>query len=97
MKKIMIRRFLNHYTTKYLLTLCESVVRNVRLADGSLWSMPICLDVSEKTIEKANLKPGSRATLRDFRDDRNLAIITVDDIYKPDKCVPFPPSQMPLQ
>lgn len=60
---------------------------NVRLADGSLWSMPICLDVSEKTIEKAGLKPGSRATLRDFRDDRNLAIITVDDVYKPDKSV----------
>ncbi|KAK4697908.1 sulfate adenylyltransferase, partial [Lecanoromycetidae sp. Uapishka_2] len=55
------------------------------LEDGSLWSMPICLDVSEKTIEKAGLKPGSRATLRDFRDDRNLAIITVDDVYKPDK------------
>ncbi|KAL2054142.1 hypothetical protein ABVK25_005681 [Lepraria finkii] len=63
----------------------DSVVQNVRLADGSLWSMPICLDVSEKTIEKASLKPGSRATLRDFRDDHNLAIITVDDIYKPDK------------
>ena len=49
--------------------------------------MPICLDVSEKTIEKAGLKPGARATLRDFRDDRNLAIITVEDVYKPDKSV----------
>ena len=53
--------------------------------------MPICLDVSEKTVEKADLKPGARATLRDFRDDRNLAIITVDDVYKPDKCVPLSP------
>ena len=62
--------------------------------------MPICLDVSETTIDKAGLKPGSRATLRDFRDDRNLAIITVDDVYKPDKCVPtFLPKrfhQLPL-
>lgn len=49
--------------------------------------MPICLDVSEKTIEKASLKAGARVTLRDFRDDRNLAIITVDDVYKPDKSV----------
>ena len=49
--------------------------------------MPICLDITKETIENAGLKPGSRATLRDFRDDRNLAIITVDDIYKPDKSV----------
>ena len=55
------------------------------MADGKLFSIPICLDVSEATIEKAVLKPRARATLRDFRDDRNLAIITVEDIYKPDK------------
>ncbi|CAF9933199.1 Sulfate adenylyltransferase [Imshaugia aleurites] len=63
----------------------NSVVENVRIADGSLFSMPICLDVSEKTIEQHNLKAGQRVTLRDFRDDRNLAIITIDDVYKPDK------------
>lgn len=63
----------------------NSVVENVRIADGSLFSMPICLDVSEKTIEKSNVKAGARVTLTDFRDDRNLAIITIDDIYKPDK------------
>lgn len=57
------------------------------MADGSLFSMPICLDVSEKTIQKASLKAGKRITLRDFRDDRNLAIITIDDVYKPDKSV----------
>ena len=68
------------------------MVHDLRLADGSLWSMPICLDVSEKTIEKAGLKPGARATLRDFRDDRNLAIITVEDVYKPDKSVKADPS-----
>ena len=47
--------------------------------------MPICLDVSQETIEQCNIKPEARLTLRDFRDDRNLAIITVDDVYKPDK------------
>lgn len=62
-------------------------MENVRIADGSLFSMPICLDVSEKTIEQHNLKAGQRVTLRDFRDDRNLAIITIDDVYKPDKSV----------
>ncbi len=49
--------------------------------------MPICLDVSEKVVEKSGLKSGARATLRDFRDDRNLGIITIDDVYKPDKSV----------
>ena len=57
------------------------------MADGTLFSMPICLDVSEKTIEMASLRAGVRVTLRDFRDDRNLAIITIDDVYKPDKSV----------
>ena len=47
--------------------------------------MPICLDVSAHVIEALRLKAGGRVTLRDFRDDRNLAVITIDDIYKPDK------------
>lgn len=64
------------------------VVTNLRLKDGNLFSIPICLDVSEKYIQESGLKPGARATLRDFRDDQNLAIITIDDVYKPDKLVP---------
>lgn len=61
------------------------MVENLRLTDGNLFSMPICLDVSETILNQAGLKPGTRAALRDFRDDRNLAILTVDDIYKPNK------------
>ena len=61
------------------------MVEDLRLADGHLFSMPICLDISNKAIEESKIKPGSRLTLRDFRDDRNLAIITVDDVYKPNK------------
>jgi len=49
--------------------------------------MPITLDVSKKTIEELGIKPGARITLRDFRDDRHLAILTVDDVYRPDKYV----------
>ena len=55
------------------------------MVDGNLFSMPITLDVSKQRIEELGVKAGGRYTLRDFRDDRNLAIITVDDIYKPDK------------
>jgi sulfate adenylyltransferase len=47
--------------------------------------MPICLDVAKKQIEELGIRPGTRITLRDSRDDRNLAIITVDDVYQPDK------------
>ena len=61
------------------------VVENVRLVDGNLFSMPITLDVNQESIDTLGIKPGARITLRDFRDDRNLAIITVDDVYKPDK------------
>jgi len=63
----------------------NGVVTDLRLADGALFSMPICLDISKKEIDEKSIKPGARITLRDFRDDRNLAIITVDDVYKPDK------------
>jgi len=62
-------------------------VEKERLADGNLFSIPICLDVSQETIDEAGVKPGARIALRDFRDDRNLAIITIDDVYKPDKYV----------
>jgi len=60
-------------------------VGNNRLADGNLFSIPITLDLAQGHIEDLGIKPGARLTLRDFRDDRNLAIITVDDIYRPDK------------
>ena len=62
-----------------------SVVEKERLTDGNLFSMPICLDVSKESIEKIGIKAGGRITLRDFRDDRNLAILNIEDVYKPDK------------
>ncbi|KAI1358123.1 putative sulfate adenylyltransferase [Xylaria arbuscula] len=63
----------------------KGVVKENRLADGVLFSMPITLDLSQETIKEVGLKAGQRVTLRDLRDDRNLAILTIDDIYKPDK------------
>ncbi|KAF2397434.1 bifunctional sulfate adenylyltransferase subunit 1/adenylylsulfate kinase protein-like protein [Trichodelitschia bisporula] len=63
----------------------NGVVENLRLADGNLFSIPITLDLTQEAIDEAGIKPGARITLRDFRDDRNLAILTVDDVYKPNK------------
>jgi len=62
-----------------------SVVDTLRLADGTLFSMPITLDVSSERIAKLGLAPGSRVTLRDFRDESPLAILTITDIYSFDK------------
>ena len=71
------------------------VVSNCRLTDGNLFSIPICLDVSENSIQQLGIQPGTRYALQDFRDDRNLAILTVQDVYRPDKCVVRPLSPPP--
>ncbi|KAI0093255.1 ATP-sulfurylase [Irpex rosettiformis] len=62
----------------------KSVVDTLRLTDGTLWSIPINLDLSREDIENKSIKPGTRVTLRDPRDDEALAILTVEDIYRPD-------------
>ncbi|ROW13771.1 hypothetical protein VPNG_03525 [Cytospora leucostoma] len=63
----------------------DGVVKENRLANGILFSIPITLDLSKEKIDELDLKPGKKVTLRDFRDDRNLAILTIEDIYQPDK------------
>lgn len=65
----------------------NGVVKENRLADGVLFSMPITLDLSKSEISELGLQAGKRVALRDFRDDRNLAILTIEDIYKPDKAL----------
>jgi sulfate adenylyltransferase len=63
----------------------NSVVENCRLTDGNVFSIPITLDLSKSIIDELSIKQGARLALRDFRDDRHLAILTVEDVYKPDK------------
>ena len=38
--------------------------------------MPVTLDVSQEQIDSLSLKAGARVTLRDFRDEKALAILT---------------------
>jgi len=59
-----------------------SVVENMRLADGTLWPMPITLDVGQDFADK--LKTGQKIALRDL-EGVILAILDVSDIYTPDK------------
>lgn len=47
--------------------------------------MPITLDISRADVDRLAIAPGSRVSLVDPRDDQALAIITVEDIYIPDK------------
>ncbi|KAL5528538.1 MET3 [Sanghuangporus sanghuang] len=62
----------------------NSVVETLRLADGTLFPIPVTLDVSREDIERSAIAPGARLGLRDPRDDEALAILTVEDIYRPD-------------
>ncbi len=60
----------------------DSVVDNMRLADGTLWPMPITLDVSEKFAE--GLTEGQDIALRD-QEGVILATMTVTDNWTPNK------------
>lgn len=59
-----------------------SVVNNMRLSDGTLWSIPIVLGVSPQEAE--TLKGGEDAAL--FSDDEKLlGLIKVEEIYTADR------------
>ena len=60
----------------------DGVVENMRLADGSLWPMPINLDVSEEFA--ASLEIGQDIALRD-QEGVILATMTVTDRWEPNK------------
>ena len=61
----------------------EGVCANMRLADGTLWPMPITLDVTEDFAKK--LTPGSsKIALRD-PEGVMLAVINVGDVWQPDR------------
>jgi sulfate adenylyltransferase len=59
-----------------------SVLKEMRLADGTLWPMPITLDVSEDFAAK--VEPGQDIALRDA-EGVILAILSVTDRWTPDK------------
>ncbi len=60
----------------------KGVVADMRLADGTLWPMPVTLDVSEDFA--ASIEPGQDIALRD-QEGVILAIMSVSDRWTPDK------------
>ncbi|KIJ67962.1 hypothetical protein HYDPIDRAFT_83883 [Hydnomerulius pinastri MD-312] len=63
----------------------NSVVDTLRLSDGTLFPMPITLDVSSDDVARLGIAPGARLALRDPRDDEALAILSVEDVYTYDR------------
>lgn len=60
----------------------DRVVAEMRLSDGTLWPMPITLDVDEQTAEPVN--EGDRVALRD-KTGLLVAVMTVESKWTPDK------------
>jgi sulfate adenylyltransferase len=60
----------------------DSVIDTLHLPDGTLWSVPITLDIPSAQAEK--IEPGQRLALRDS-EGFMLAVLTVEDTWQPDK------------
>ena len=51
-------------------------MENLRLADGTLFPIPVTLDLSRDDLDRIEVAPGVRLALRDPRDEEILAIFT---------------------
>jgi sulfate adenylyltransferase len=60
----------------------ESVIDQLRLPDGTLWSIPVTLDVPDGLAEK--IETGQRVALRDG-EGFMLAVLQVTDKWQPDR------------
>lgn len=60
----------------------ERVLQEMRLADGTLWPLPITLDVGESLGDK--LAPGQSLALRDL-EGVLLAVLLIKEVWRPDR------------
>ncbi|MEJ2188859.1 MAG: adenylyltransferase, partial [Acidobacteriota bacterium] len=60
----------------------EAVCDGMRLPDGTLWPLPVTLDVTAETA--AMLEPGSTLALRD-EEGVMIAAVHVDEVWQPDR------------
>jgi sulfate adenylyltransferase len=65
----------------------DRICKEMRLADGTIWPIPITLAVDEQ--KKAQLKEGGQAALY-HHDGTLLAVIDIEEIYKHDKKTEIP-------
>ena len=59
----------------------DNVLKEMRLTNGSLWPIPITLDVSSEFV--STIENAEKIALRD-KEGFVIAILTIDDIWKPD-------------
>ena len=62
----------------------NSVVNSMRLTDGTLWPIPVILDVDEATASKISI--GDTITLLD-QENALVALLSVTDLWQPDKLI----------
>jgi len=60
----------------------DAVCADMRLADGTLWPIPIMLDIPDATADK--LSTGSHLALRDA-EGVMLGVLHVEDVWRPDR------------
>ncbi|MFP4477092.1 MAG: bifunctional sulfate adenylyltransferase/adenylylsulfate kinase [Desulfatibacillaceae bacterium] len=60
----------------------ESVLETMRLPDGAIFPLPICLDAEASTVE--SVERGRKIALRD-QEGFLLAVMTVSDVWEPDR------------
>jgi sulfate adenylyltransferase len=60
----------------------DAVVTRARLADGTLWPVPVTLDIARPSAER--IAPGDRVALRDG-EGFMLAVLHVEDVWEPDR------------
>ncbi len=60
----------------------DAVCASMRLADGTLWPIPVTLDLPAAVA--GGVRPGARLALRDAAGPL-LAVLTVDDVWQPDR------------
>src|SRR5690242_5677715 len=60
----------------------DGVCHKMRLKDGTIWPMPITLDVTEAFAK--TLKPGGKVALRDA-EGVMLAVLNVEEVWQPDR------------
>ena len=65
----------------------ESISKHMRLADGTVWPIPITLSVDDAV--KGTLKEGGQAALK-HSDGTLLAVINITEIYPHDKKIEIP-------
>ncbi|MEC7855482.1 MAG: bifunctional sulfate adenylyltransferase/adenylylsulfate kinase [Candidatus Neomarinimicrobiota bacterium] len=60
----------------------ESVVNNLRLSDGTVWSIPITLDITSEFAD--SVSEGDSITLKD-KEGFSLAVMRITNIWEPDR------------